>query len=158
MPYWCDSQPHLLINGEKVEAYPVENGYATIERIWTDGDTVTWLLPMEAHLIQANPLIRSNAGKAAIQRGPLVYCVEQVDNEAPLASLSLQSGTSLKVEVDADVLGGTVKIEAEGFRDASSEAWASGSASAEPYRRWAPSAEPVALQAIPYFNGKSWRW
>lgn len=152
VPYWCDSQPHLLINGEKVEAYPVENGYATIERIWTDGDTVTWLLPMEAHLIQANPLIRSNAGKAAIQRGPLVYCVEQVDNDAPLASLSLQSGTSLKVEVDADVLGGTVKIEAEGFRDASSEAWASGSASAEPYRRWAPSAEPVALQAIPYFQ------
>ncbi|MEC0265380.1 glycoside hydrolase family 127 protein [Paenibacillus anseongense] len=148
VPYWCDSQPQLLINGEKEDAYTVENGYAIIDRIWTDGDTVTWLLPMEAHLIQANPLIRSNAGKAAIQRGPLVYCVEQVDNGAPLASLSLQSGTRLKVEADTSALGGTVRIEAEGFRDATPEAWAS----AEPYRRWAPSAEPVALQAVPYFQ------
>ncbi|MDU0203058.1 glycoside hydrolase family 127 protein [Paenibacillus sp. MAH-36] len=148
VPYWCDSQPQLLINGEKEDAYTVENGYAIIDRIWTDGDTVIWLLPMEAHLIQANPLIRSNAGKAAIQRGPLVYCVEQVDNGAPLASLSLQSGTRLKVEADTSALGGTVRIEAEGFRDATPEAWAS----AEPYRRWAPSAEPVALQAVPYFQ------
>ncbi|MGQ7890139.1 glycoside hydrolase family 127 protein [Paenibacillus sp. WC2504] len=148
VPYWCDSQPQLLINGEKEDAYTVENGYTIIDRIWTEGDTVTWLLPMEAHLIQANPLIRSNAGKAAIQRGPLVYCVEQVDNGAPLASLSLQSGTRLKVEADTSALGGTVRIEAEGFRDATPEAWAS----AEPYRRWAPSAEPVALQAVPYFQ------
>jgi DUF1680 family protein len=148
VPYWCDGQPQLLINGEKEDAYTVENGYAIIERIWTDGDTVTWMLPMEAHLIQASPLIRSNAGKAAIQRGPLVYCVEQVDNGTPLASLSLQSSTKLKVEADADVLGGTVRIEAEGFRDATAEAWAS----AEPYRRWAPTAEPVALQAVPYFQ------
>ncbi|MZQ84578.1 glycoside hydrolase family 127 protein [Paenibacillus sp. 5J-6] len=148
VPYWCDGQPQLLINGEKEDAYTIENGYAIIERIWTDGDTVTWLLPMEAHLIQASPLIRSNAGKAAIQRGPLVYCVEQVDNGTPLASLSLQSSTKLKVEADADVLGGTVRIEAEGFRDATAEAWAS----AEPYRRWAPTAEPVALQAVPYFQ------
>jgi DUF1680 family protein len=150
VPHWCDGQPQLLINGEKEDAYTVQNGYAIIERIWTDGDTVTWLLPMEAHLIQANPLIRSNAGKAAIQRGPLVYCVEQADNGTPLASLSLQNGTRLKVEADADVLGGTVRIEAEGFRDATPAAWAS--ASAEPYRRWAPSAEPVALHAVPYFQ------
>ncbi|MCY9660855.1 glycoside hydrolase family 127 protein [Paenibacillus chondroitinus] len=148
VPYWCDSQPQLFINGEKEDTYAVENGYAIIDRIWTDGDTVTWLLPMEAHLIQANPLIRSNAGKAAIQRGPLVYCVEQVDNGAPLATLSLQSGTRLKVEADTSALGGTVKIEAEGFRDATPEAWAS----AEPYRRWAPSADPVALHAVPYFQ------
>lgn len=148
VPYWCDGQPQLLINGEKEDAYTAQNGYAIIERIWTDGDTVTWLLPMEAHLIQANPLIRSNAGKAAIQRGPLVYCVEQADNGTPLASLSLQSGTRLKVKADADMLGGTVRIEAEGFRDATPEAWAS----AEPYRRWAPSAEPVALHAVPYFQ------
>ncbi|BFT69804.1 glycoside hydrolase family 127 protein [Paenibacillus sp. P36] len=148
VPYWCDSQPQLLINGEKEDAYAVENGYAIIDRIWTDGDIVTWLLPMEAHLIQANPLIRSNAGKAAIQRGPLVYCVEQVDNGAPLATLSLQSGTELKVEADTSALGGTVRIEAEGFRDATPEAWAS----AESYRRWAPSADPVALQAVPYFQ------
>lgn len=149
VPDWCESEPQLLINGVKEQQLLIEHGYAVIERIWTDDDTVIWLLPMEARLMEANPLIRSNAGKAAIQRGPLVYCVEQADNGTPLASLSLQSGTKLEVvEADVNVLGGTVMIEAEGFKDASSEAWAS----QWPYRRLAPKPVPVTLRAVPYFQ------
>jgi DUF1680 family protein len=148
VPYWCAGEPQLLVNGMK-HHLQVENGYAIIERIWSKGDTVSWLLPMEAFLNEANPQIRSNAGKAAIQRGPLVYCLEQIDNSAPLASLSLQNGTPFEVDAASNLFDGTVTIEARGYKDASSETWNHGEG---PYRRWAATSEPVAVCAVPYFQ------
>jgi DUF1680 family protein len=79
IPGWCKSYS-ITVNGEKLENVPVEQGYAVIERSWKRGDKVSLTLEMPVEVIQADPRVTANAGKRAIQRGPLVYCVEEVDN------------------------------------------------------------------------------
>lgn len=51
-----------------------------MERDWKDGDVVEMNLDMEVEVVEADPRVKENVGKRAIQRGPLVYCLEQVDN------------------------------------------------------------------------------
>lgn len=146
VPNWFQSgRPELRINGETLR-YRVENGYARIGRSWTDGDVLVWLLPLETKLIAAHPRIRADAGKAAIQRGPLVYCVEEADNGAPLASLSLAEEPNLSERFDPDVLGGCIVVEGDGFiRDDS--AWDEG----RPYRPLDRRKIAARFKAIPYY-------
>ncbi|MEY3433451.1 MAG: hypothetical protein RL131_1387, partial [Bacteroidota bacterium] len=72
-------QPKLLINGSPVE-YQEINGYARIERTWKDGDVVVFQLPMEIKKVVARPELKQNISRTTLQRGPLVYCVEGIDN------------------------------------------------------------------------------
>ena len=57
-----------------------EKGYAYLEGLWHDGDVVTLRLPMPVRLLEADPRVRENIGKAAFMRGPLVFCCEEADN------------------------------------------------------------------------------
>lgn len=146
VPDWFQSErPVLKINGE-VQDYRVEKGYAKVKRTWSEGDTLVWLLPMEAKLIAAHPQIRANAGKAAIQRGPLVYCVEEADNGAPLASLSLAEEPKLSERAVSDLLGGCVVVEGDGLA-ADHAAWLED----QPYRPLGKQTKPVRFKAIPYY-------
>ena len=133
------------MNGQP-QAFRMDNGYAKVERNWAEGDKLEWLLPMETKLIAAHPLIRADAGKAAIQRGPLVYCVEEADNAAPLSSLSLAAEPKLSERFDARLLGGCIVVEGEGLA-ADETAWAEG----KPYRPLRKQEKPVSFKAIPYF-------
>ena len=65
--------------GEEVEQ-DIRKGYLHITREWQEGDTLNLTLPMPVRRVYGNPLVRHVAGKVAIQRGPLVYCLEQADN------------------------------------------------------------------------------
>jgi DUF1680 family protein len=146
IPNWFNSdRPTLKVNGESVN-YSVEQGYAKVECMWKDGDVVEWLLPIETKLIAANPLIRADAGKAAIQRGPLVYCVEEADNGKPLASLSLADEPTLTERMAADLLGGCVVVEGAGFVTDDS-GWEPGL----PYRTLSKQKKAVRFKAIPYY-------
>jgi DUF1680 family protein len=146
IPNWFNSErPTLKVNGESVH-YHIEQGYAKVDRIWKDGDQVEWLLPIETKLIAANPLIRADAGKAAIQRGPLVYCVEEADNGKLLASLSLAEEPTLMEYMAADLLGGCVVVEGDGVvTDCSG--WEPGI----PYRTLSKQKKAVRFKAIPYY-------
>jgi len=147
VPGWCDGgQPKLAVNGEPA-AYRVARGYAFVEREWTEGDTVSWELPLQPQVIAAHPSIRANAGKAALQRGPLVYCLEEADNGAPLASLSLAAEPRLSERYEAGLPGGAVVIEADGTA-VDGAAWPDDRAPYLPYRH---RAKPVRLKAIPYY-------
>ncbi|THF76392.1 glycoside hydrolase family 127 protein [Cohnella fermenti] len=146
VPAWFQSgAPELAINGETA-SYRVENGYAKVERDWQDGDTVLWLLPVETKLIAANPQVRADAGRAAIQRGPLVYCVEEADNGKPLASLALAEQPGLTETADAELLGGCVVVEGNG-RILDSSAWAEDRL----YRPLDKRQQSVRFKAIPYY-------
>ncbi|MFV0268224.1 MAG: hypothetical protein ACK5HT_13945, partial [Draconibacterium sp.] len=57
-----------------------EDGYLSIERKWAPGDKITLSLDMPVELIKADDRVAENKNKRAVQRGPLVYCVEQIDN------------------------------------------------------------------------------
>jgi DUF1680 family protein len=69
----------LLLNG-KVVTYTEENGYLTITRAWEKGDQLQFSLPMEVRKLVARQEVTANEDRIAIQRGPLVYCVEGADN------------------------------------------------------------------------------
>lgn len=145
IPDWCD-RPVLLVNGEAVELSAiVKDGYAYVNRLWQHGDRVELDLPMEIRLIRSHPQVRANAGKAAIQRGPLVYALEAVDNGAPIASLSLVEDVPMKARMDASLLGGAVVIEGLAVREEESS-WGDAL-----YRADAKKSETVPFQAIPYF-------
>lgn len=146
VPNWYQNgRPVMKVNGE-IQNYAVENGYAKLERDWAAGDTLEWLLPLETQLIAANPQIRANAGKAAIQRGPLVYCIEEADNGAPLASLSLAAEPKLAEHFASDVLGGCVVVEGDGLAEDQSD-WQEGLA----YRPLGKETRPTRFKAIPYY-------
>jgi DUF1680 family protein len=73
------NRPLMMINGSPVE-YVIENGYAVIEREWKDGDKIDYQMPMEVKKLLSRSELKQNNERMAIQRGPLVYCVEGADN------------------------------------------------------------------------------
>jgi DUF1680 family protein len=147
IPSWCYGQVVMKING-MISEYDVENGYATVNRQWAQGDIVEWEPVLEAHLINSHPEIRANAGKAAIERGPLVYCLEETDNGSLLPNLSIDREAELHSYYDTELLGGAVVIEAKGRADERAS-WQENTA----YRPLAQQqvSEPVKLKAVPYY-------
>jgi DUF1680 family protein len=73
------ASPTILVNG-KLVAFKEENGYAIIEKEWADGDKVEYSRPMEVRKIAARKELVDNNYRMALQRGPIVYCVEGADN------------------------------------------------------------------------------
>lgn len=147
IPSWCRGKASLKINGVAAE-YETENGYAIVNRLWTKGDVVEWEPDLDARFIAANPEIRANAGKVAIERGPLVYCLEEMDNGSPLSALSIVPEADLQSIDDANLPGGAIAIETEGHC-AERTSWDPDT----PYRPFLNSqpAEHVKLRAIPYY-------
>jgi uncharacterized protein len=114
LPGWCRA-PHLSLNGQPVEMERVQ-GYARLQRTWQPGDKLVLDLPMPVERVHADARVAAAAGQVALQRGPVVYCVEQVDNGAELSALSLPRANPLKAHYVADLLGGCVIIEGQAVR------------------------------------------
>ncbi|MGD9556047.1 MAG: glycoside hydrolase family 127 protein [Mangrovibacterium sp.] len=79
IPGWCQKFT-ASVNGKIVPAVAGEDGYLTVTRQWKKADRVALLLDMPAELVAADPRVKENTGKRAVQKGPLVYCLEQADN------------------------------------------------------------------------------
>jgi uncharacterized protein len=69
----------ITVNGQSID-YKIDKGYVVMEREWKKGDVVTYTLPMEVRRVVARPEVVQATDRVAIQRGPLVYCVEGADN------------------------------------------------------------------------------
>ena len=69
----------LKVNGEEVPV-TLEKGYVALTRNWKDGDTIELNLPMPARRVAANEAVQADRGRVALQRGPIVYCLESPDN------------------------------------------------------------------------------
>nr|WP_248927081.1 beta-L-arabinofuranosidase domain-containing protein [Paenibacillus hamazuiensis] len=147
LPGWC-KEPKLTVNGAEVDvsgAGAVSNGYAKIRRVWEPGDRIELTLPMEVEVVRPNPHIRDCAGKVALQRGPVVYCLEEADNGSNLRDVTLSTGGEFIVEHDGELLGGVTLIRAQGWQTAPD------AASESLYTTEAPPRTAVSLTAIPYF-------
>ncbi|MCI3919194.1 glycoside hydrolase family 127 protein [Paenibacillus sp. TRM 82003] len=155
VPSWCGGEAALRINGEAA-AYDVADGYARVTRAWQPGDVVEWTLGMPTLLLEARPDIRANAGKAALQRGPVVYCFEEADHGAPLTSYSVRPDASWEARWEPALLGGVVTLSADGWRDddvadGGAEGGAGGGwADDAPYRPLRRGVSPAGLKAVPY--------
>ncbi len=69
----------ITVNGLPF-TYRIENGYAIVEREWKKGDVMAYSIPMQVERIEAKPELKFNEDRIALQRGPLVYCIEGADN------------------------------------------------------------------------------
>jgi hypothetical protein len=143
IPGWCKGAT-LSVNGEEIGSPSMERGYAVLDREWTDGDCVTLELPMSVERIAAHPSVKSDAGQLAIQRGPLVYCLEAADNPEPLTNLFLPLETAWTVDQAPDLLGGVTVLRT--------------TASVAPDLDWnrtlyqpVPASRHVPITAIPYY-------
>ena len=142
IPGWANTYS-IKLNGESIDA-AVEHGYARIEREFKDGDVIELSLPMQPRRVYANPHVRADIGKVAIMRGPVVYCLEQVDNGALVEALCLARNAELSEAAQPDKLGGIIEIHASGKRLVSS--------SDALYSDEAPALEDAELTFIPYYT------
>lgn len=143
IPAWCTGAS-LAVNGK---AFPVRTigGYVRITRRWGMADIVTLTLPMPVLRIEANPRVRMDCGRIALQRGPLVYCLEQVDNGRELRDLALPVDARFKPLFVKDQMGGVVVLRGRGLRRRARD-WKDGAL----YRTATTSRQAVSVTAVPY--------
>ena len=104
----------LKINGKPAEAAPTEDGYVHIRRQWQAGDAVELDLPMPIRRVLANENVKEDVGKVALMRGPVVYCLEAVDQPGQdVFRLVLPPQTRLRAEHRPDLLGGVTVIQGQ---------------------------------------------
>lgn len=125
-------QPLLSVNGERV-AVQTTLGYVAIERTWKPGDVVRLNLPMAVRRVVCHERVVENAGHVALERGPIVYCVEGADHGGRVSDLFVPDDAAIRAEAAPDTLGGIVTLRGVAARVR---------ANAAP--------EPAALTAIPY--------
>ncbi|MDB6079104.1 MAG: hypothetical protein JWO82_2851, partial [Akkermansiaceae bacterium] len=135
VPGWAKGA-EVAVNGEPVKAETF-NHYLRLERTWKAGDVVTLRLPMPVERVKADERVKANAGRVALMRGPVVYCLEGVDNEGRLASLQIPPGGEIHAGFQAGLLGGvtTLKGAAVRLREQAGEV----------------RNEPAEFTAIPFF-------
>jgi len=128
------------LNGRALEDKP-ERGYLRIRRRWQEGDRLTAELPLVIERVRAHPGVTSASGRLALQRGPVVYAVEEVEHGSPLASLGLRRSSELTAEFDTGAWGGVTVLRGEAEREVAGEAL---------YTTESPRREKVPFHAIPY--------
>ena len=145
IPGWSSSAT-LQVNGEPVDLDEVSSdGYAAIRRSWQKGDRVRLDLEMPIERLYANPEVRQDAGRVALSRGPLIYCVEATDNDSRLHRLTLPRTAGIEAHEAPELLGGVVTLSTTARADAG-DGWQDGLYRSEP-----PASVETRLTAIPYF-------
>jgi DUF1680 family protein len=112
IPSWAKGYT-IKINGNKINTKEVKNGYIEMENQWKEGDKINLELPMEIEIIESHPKVKDNVGKVAIKRGPIVYCMEQVDNPWGDPRYMEIADYNLKAE-PSEILEGIVIIKGKG--------------------------------------------
>lgn len=115
IPDWCKKWS-IKINGQEIQEYEKNKGYAMITRVWGQEDKVELTLDMPVMTMRANPEVRADAGKVAIQRGPVVYCAEETDNGPNIANIELLPEPDFSVVYDEELLDGVCYITAKARR------------------------------------------
>jgi DUF1680 family protein len=146
IPSWAEVAS-VTVNGQSVDvARQTEKGYLAITRRWAAGDKIEMDLPMPVRRLYAHPRVRTDIGRVALARGPLVYCIEQHDHPHALVSeIRLPREALIEVKDRKDLLGGVQVLTA------SATALKEADWSDTLYRSKPPLEEPATLTAIPYY-------
>ncbi|MEM2741327.1 MAG: glycoside hydrolase family 127 protein, partial [Nitrososphaeria archaeon] len=109
IPGWSDVAT-IFIKGKKIKAKP--STYVEIRREWDSGDKIKLLLPMKVKLMTAHPCVTNNFNKVALKYGPIVYCLEQVDNpDIAVWNIMLIPDAKFIARYQSNLLGGVVTIK-----------------------------------------------
>ncbi len=143
IPGWCRGA-RVRVNGSAVAPQRlIANGYAKIRRRWQRGDTVELDLPMPVERVHAHPRVRSCAGRVALQRGPIVYCLEEADNGPDLNDVVLPPDAPLRAAHEPTLLGGVTVVRGGARR--------SRRRGGPLYSAEGAGTEPASVTAVPYY-------
>lgn len=133
IPEWCESFK-LSVNGQ-LQTENVKDGYFHISKKWTGKEIIDISMDMPPRFVWPNAKVRENAGKVAIMRGPVVYCIEEADNGENLSAITVDTGAPLGYS--------DMQITAKGYRriDENEKLYASTQ----------PKETPIEIKAIPYY-------
>ncbi len=152
VPGWSHST-QVAVNGKAVEG-AVPGKYLALRRRWAEGDAISVKFAMTPQVIEANPRVVDDYGRVAVQRGPLVYCLEQLDQPEGVGLFDVsvdvrpERSSNFEEEFQNDLLGGVMVLKHKGSvtdKSASSEAL---------YQRYTakkPEIRQVELRFIPYY-------
>ena len=111
IPNWCKTYD-LSINGKRINVSE-EKGYAVIKD-WKSQDVIALDMDMPVEIVAADPHVKENFGKRVIQRGPLVYCMEEIDNPEYFDQIQLSPSTTFQTAFVSDILNGIKTIKTNG--------------------------------------------
>lgn len=155
IPEW-ENQATLKVNGQVVSGKLSPGSYFELNRTWAKGDVIELNMPMSPQLIESNPLVEDNRNQVAVQRGPIVYCMESLDlpQGAGISEVAIPTNIQFRPRFDKNLLSGVTVLEgeAESVKEA---AWSN-----QLYRPLsAQTAKKIPIQLIPYYawsnRGKS---
>lgn len=136
---------NALLNGKRISGgQEIRDGYLYLKRAFRENDCLELQMELPVRRTYCNPLVRANENCVALQKGPLVYCFEEMDNGAEIQELRIPKQAQFKVEkMREEPLAGIEAITFEGIRRSFE--------SAELYAETAPEKKRVMMKAIPYF-------
>jgi len=114
IPGWADAAT-IHVNGQLVRVPAEPGSYAALRRRWKSGDVAELKLPMPARLVEANPLVEETLNQVAIERGPLVYCLESPDlpQGIRVQEVVVPSDAQFTSRFERDLLQGVTVVEAD---------------------------------------------
>jgi DUF1680 family protein len=146
IPAWADGRAVATVNGTDVEIRPSEQ-HLVVRRHWAAGDTVELSFPMDVQVVSTHPRSAMTHDRVALQRGPLVYCLEQADNPAlSVTDVRLTGNEDWTARFIPELLGGVATLTAETATTIQDNG--------PLYRRYTPeklAPQKTAVTAIPYF-------
>ena len=110
IPGWC-REWNVSVNGRKVQ-WELEKGYMVIDRKWRKGDSMELDMQMDVEVLQADPRVKADEGRRALMRGPLVYCIEETDNDR-IEEAYLSENTEYRAVHEPELLDGVTAIYAD---------------------------------------------
>jgi DUF1680 family protein len=119
----------VVVNGKSIDAVP-EDGYITFEqRKWKSGDKIEIAFGMPVRKVVSHEKVEANKDKMAFERGPLVYCAEEIDNPDGVLNLKLSQKDPFEYSFDPGLFGGLGTIKGQALA----------------------ASDPVAFMAVPYY-------
>lgn len=126
----------ISINGKKIRRRG-KDGYINIDRTWSSNDVVELVLPMEVRRVRANDRVKADAGKLAIERGPVVYCLEGCDQpDGEVFNKFIPADAVFEAVYDKDLLNGVVKLEGPAAQVDTEGRVTESTCTAIPYSTW----------------------
>ncbi len=152
IPSWCARGATVSVNGQPATTDLAPGTYAEVRRVWSPGDEICLNLPMPVRRIACHPYVAENTGRVALMRGPLLYCIEQVDHPGiDVRDLALPDSAEFQTRFDSEMLNGVTVITTTAQVCPPAPGWSS--------RLYQPAGDippqipsrAIPLTAIPYY-------
>lgn len=115
IPKWC-VEYKIFVNGKEENDYKKEKGYVVINKTWKNNDEIFLNIVTLPKKVKSHPRVKDNIGKVAIMKGPILFCLEEVDNGPNLHELFISKDSRFEIKFEKEILNGLYVVYADGYR------------------------------------------